>query len=93
MIRAITNFFILAFFFDAGLSVVDEFVSFYFEIQSLNKIRNFTAYFVILFSLPMFLIVGLDARLPKLVLFPLILFVFWSVFAAYPLSLFLNGRP
>jgi hypothetical protein len=92
MIRIFTNIFLIAFLVDGGLSLADELISLGLELDSLKLIRNYVALFVLLSAIPLFFITGIYARLPKLLLFPPILFVFWCAFYAYPLSLFVDGK-
>ena len=90
--RIVANFFLIAFLIDASLSVVDEFLSIYFEVDGLTLVRAYFAYFVLLFSIPIYISLGIHARLPKRIFIPLIVFIYWVTFYPYPMSLFMEGR-
>ncbi|MFT5131584.1 MAG: hypothetical protein ACI9SC_000043 [Gammaproteobacteria bacterium] len=92
MIRIFTNIFLIAFLLDGSLSLFDELASLYFEFPTITLVRNYFADLVILGAIPLYFIVGLNARLPKVIFFSLIFFVFWCVFQAYPLSLYFDNR-
>jgi len=93
MTRLLANGFLLAFLLDSGLSVADELAGVLFDYHGLGLARSYLAYFVVCYTLPMYAILAIDARLPKLVFLALIVIVLWANFYPYPMNLLLTGAP
>jgi hypothetical protein len=82
--RFFANLFLLLFLVDGGLSLVDGLVSLVAPLFALTGLRGILAEMVMLMAIPLYLLLGLDCRLPKRILLPQIMFVFWC-----PLSLWI----
>jgi len=84
--RRFANFFIVLFLIDAGLSLTDELLTmFATHLPALSAARNFVAFLVIVLSLVVYILLGIDRRLPKRVFLPLTLYPFWCFMALWPL--------
>lgn len=84
--RLFANFYIVLFLIDAGLSLIDELLGlFTAHLPVLSTVRNFVAFLVIVLSLVVYFLLGLDRRLPKRVFLPLTVYVFWCSLALWPL--------
>jgi hypothetical protein len=84
--RRFANFFIILFLIDAGLSLTDELLSmFVAHLPALSTVRNLVAFLVIALSLVVYILLGIDRRLPKRVFLPMTLYAFWCVMALWPL--------
>lgn len=90
--RRFANFYVIAFLVDGGLSVIHEILSTQLVIAGLSSIRNAVAFFVILLTVPLYLLLGIDARIPKKIFLPLIIFVFWASAFAMPIPIFLESN-
>ena len=85
--RRFANLYIMLFFIDAGLSLADELLKFFASSLPLfSGLRYSVAYIVITLSMVLFACLGIDRRLPKRLLLPLILYISWSALALWPLS-------
>lgn len=84
--RRFANFYIVLFLIDAGLSLIEELQSvFAAHLPALSAARNFVAFLVIVLSLAVYILLGIDRRLPKRVFLPLTLYSFWCSLALWPL--------
>ncbi|MRR53320.1 MAG: hypothetical protein EG822_02260 [Deltaproteobacteria bacterium] len=84
--RLFANCYIVLFLIDAGLSLTDELLTmFAAHLPALSMVRNFVAFQVIVLSLVVYFLLGLDRRLPKRVFLPLTLYAFWCSLALWPL--------
>ncbi|MGA7826454.1 MAG: hypothetical protein WCA04_02255 [Geobacteraceae bacterium] len=84
--RRFANFYIVLFLIDAGLSLIDEISTvFAAHMPALSMVRNFVAFLVIVLSLVVYFLLGLDLRLPKRVFLPLTVYTFWCSLALWPL--------
>jgi hypothetical protein len=84
--RRFANFFIVLFLIDAGLSLTDELLTmFAAHLPALSAARNLVAIVVIVLSLVVFSLLGIDQRLPKRVFLPMTLYSFWCSMALWPL--------
>ena len=84
--RRFANFYIVLFLIDAGLSLIDELLSvFATPLPGLSEVRNLVAFLVIVLSLAVFTLLGIDRRLPKRIFLPLTLYAFWGAMAMWPL--------
>ena len=77
--RIYANLFLILFVADGGFSLVDELVSLLTPLMPFSDLRNLLAVTVIVMSVPIYLSLGIDRRLPKRVILPLVLFVLWSL--------------
>lgn len=74
--RIFVNLFLLLFFADSTISVLDEVLSFFAPVVPLTYLRDLIAEVVVLMSLPLYICLGIDRRLPKMILLPMIAFIF-----------------
>jgi len=79
------NLFLIFFLIDGGISLVDELLRLT-ELGSITGLRNWVAFAVMLISIPVYLLLGIDRRLPKRILIPLVLLVFWGALGMWPLK-------
>lgn len=86
--RIFINLFILAYLLDAGLSVIDEILSHQFGITGLSLIRNNVAYAVLIGAFLVYLLIGIDSRIPKKVVLPLVIYLIGISLFAFPLQAF-----
>ena len=73
--RYFANMFLILFCADGMLSLMDEICALAFSLHVFSGVRGILANFVIVMAIPLYLCLGIDKRLPKSVLIPLILFV------------------
>ncbi|MGE4545673.1 MAG: hypothetical protein AB7D06_16395 [Pedobacter sp.] len=84
--RRFANFYIVLFLIDAGLSLTDELLTmFVAHLPALSTVRNFVALLVIVLSLVIYALMGIDRRLPKRIFLPLTLYIFWCSLMLWPL--------
>jgi hypothetical protein len=81
--RLFANMFLLLFIADGGFSLVDELVSLLTPLRPYTDLRNFLAGNVILLSIPLYISLGFDRRLPKRLFLPMIGFVFWTIISTW----------
>jgi hypothetical protein len=84
--RLFANLFLILFVADGAVSMADGLFALYFPVAELTGFRNFVAFCVVVVSISLYLIIGLDRRLPKRILLPPLIFVFWSILGLWPLS-------
>lgn len=85
--RRFANIYIALFLLDAGLSLVDELLNMTgFSTPLLANGRLLAGSVLIMVNMLIFACLGIDRRLPKRVLLPMVLYVFWSSVAMWPLS-------
>lgn len=83
--RLLANLFLILFLADGGISLLDDLLTMGLRVELLSGLRNLVAFAVLLLAVPLYLALGIDRRLPKLVFMPLIGFVAWASFALWPL--------
>jgi hypothetical protein len=81
--RIFANLFLILFIADGGFSLVDELVSLLTPLMPFSAFRNLLAGNVIVLSIPLYLCLGIDRRLPKKVFIPLITFVLWTLVSTW----------
>lgn len=84
--RRFANVFLILFLIDGIVSSIHEVLFLATNSDLHGWLRSVFSWPVIIFALPMYVCLGIDRRLPKLVLLPQILLVFWSIFDLWPLS-------
>jgi hypothetical protein len=84
--RIFANLFLLLFFADGGLSLVDEILHVSTGTDALSFVRQAVAVAVMLWAIPLFFLLALNRRLPKQVFLPLIVFALWGGVGFWPLS-------
>lgn len=77
--RRFANLYLILFLADGGFSLMDELVPLLTPLEHFSALRNLLAVMVILMSVPVYISLGIDRRLPKRVFLPLIIFVFWTI--------------
>jgi hypothetical protein len=81
------NIYIILFLIDAGLPLIAELLAATSSpLPLVAGLRYSVAYVVIILSMVIYACLGIDRRLPKRVLLPLTLYVFWNALAMWPLS-------
>jgi hypothetical protein len=83
--RTFANLFLILFLTDAGISLLDELLNIFFGVGHLTGLRNLVAFGTIAVSVLLYILLGIDRRLPKRILLPLLLFVFWGALGMWPL--------
>jgi hypothetical protein len=81
--RVFANLYLILFIADGGFSFVDELVSLLTPLMPFTALRNLLAIAVILMSVPIYLSLGIDRRLPKRIFLPTIIFVLWSIVSTW----------
>jgi len=81
--RVFANVFLLLFIADGGFSLVDELVTLLTPLRPFTDFRNFLAGNVILLSIPLYIGLGVDRRLPKRLFLPIIAFVYWTIISTW----------
>ncbi|MDA8429481.1 MAG: hypothetical protein M0T70_09525 [Geobacteraceae bacterium] len=81
--RIFANLFLILFLADGGFSLVDELVSLLTPLMPFTALRNLLAVVVILLSVPIYLSLGIDRRLPKRIFLPPVVFVLWSIVSTW----------
>jgi hypothetical protein len=81
--RVFANLFLILFVADGGFSLIDELVSLLTPLMHFTSMRNFLATIVIFMSVPIYLCLGIDRRLPKRIFVPLVVFVLWSLISIW----------
>jgi len=86
--RRFANCYLVLFWIDAGLSLLDELLkasAIPVQLTPLAATRTFVAYLVIALSLVVFSLLGIDRRLPKRIFLPPTLYAMWCSLALWPL--------
>lgn len=65
---------------------------FIFGVHIFGMARSFLALCVLLWCVPVYISMGIDSRLPKRILLPLVLYVVWANFGCFPLPLYFDPR-
>jgi hypothetical protein len=81
--RIFANLFLILFLADGGFSLIDELVTLLTPLAPFTALRSLLAGTVIVMSVPLYISLGIDRRLPKRVFLPLILFVFCSLISTW----------
>jgi hypothetical protein len=88
--RRFANFFLILFLADGIVSFLNEMLVVYPNTTLLSGIRCISSWAVIAVSIPFYVCLGIDKRLPKAIFLPQLMFVFWSVFQLWPLPVMLD---
>ncbi len=88
--RRFANLFLILFLCDGIVSFTGELLYLLTATGLPDWIRSMAAWPVMLAAVPLYVILGIDSRLPKLIFLPQLLFIFWSVFDWWPLSIMLD---
>jgi hypothetical protein len=85
--RRFANLYIFWYLVDAGFSLLDELLkSNASSVPLITELRNFVAYIVIALSMVIFACLGVDRRLPKRVVLPMTIYIFWCTLELWPLA-------
>ena len=85
--RRFANLYIVLFLLDAGLSLLDEILTYYdANLPIITVMRLPVALLVIFLSMAIYACLGVDRRLPKRVLLPMTLYAFWCAVGMWPVS-------
>ena len=85
------NLFMLLFFFDGVISLMDDVAVLAFGVSTLHTLRGFFAFLPFVLSFPLYFLTGCMAGFPKRVLLPMALFQIWcGIFLALPLPIYLG---
>ena len=90
--RKFVNLFLILFLADGLLSLIDEMLRTFLHFGFLALPRNFVAFAAILISVAIYIALGIDRRLPKRILLPPLLFVFWGVTGLWPLLAIMGSK-
>jgi hypothetical protein len=81
--RIFANLFLILFLADGGFSLVDELVPLLTPLAPFTTLRTLLAGTVVVLSVPLYISLGIDRRLPKRVFLPQVIFVFWSLISIW----------
>ena len=85
--RRFANLYIILFLIDAGLSLADELLAISgSSLPLFTSGRLLVAFTVIALSMLVYLLLGIDRRLPKRIFLPMTLYITWCTVAMWPLS-------
>jgi hypothetical protein len=82
-VRVFANLFLILFFADGMISILDELLSLCSTGAGIPGLRTLVAGAVIALAVPIYLCLGIDKRLPKRIFIPLILFIFCMPFSTW----------
>lgn len=88
--RRFANLFLMLFLADGIVSFLNEMLVVYPDTTLLSGIRSISFGVVIAVSIPFYVCLGIDKRLPKAIFLPQLIFVFWSLFQLWPLPVMLD---
>ena len=83
--RKYTNLFFIIYLVDGALSLLHEIAAGFLQIEPTSGLRNLVAVAALLLAMPLYMSLGIDRRLPKLIIIPQILFIFWVGLGAWPI--------
>ena len=87
--RQFANVFLILFLADGAISTLDELLAALSGIHLLIQVRNLASYPVLFLSLPLFICMGFDRRIPKHVFLPMVLYALWAPMMFWPMPLYL----
>ena len=88
--RRFANVFLILFLCDGFVSLADEVLLLYPGATLLAGLRSLISGTVILVSVPLYVGIGIDKRLPKTIFLPQLMLIFWSIFDLWPLPVMFN---
>ena len=83
--RKFANLFFAVYLADGVISLLHELLAIFMQTAPTSILRNLVAVIALLFALPLYFSLGIDRRLPKLVIIPQALFIFWIGLGAWPI--------
>ena len=87
--RQFANVFLILFLADGAISTLDELLAALSGIHLLIQVRNLASYPVLFLSLPFFICMGFDRRIPKHIFLPMVLYALWAPMIFWPMPLYL----
>lgn len=75
---------------DGIVFFLNEMLTVYPDTTLLSGIRSISSWVVLAVSIPFYISLGVDKRLPKAIFLPQLIFVFWSLFQLWPLPVMLD---
>jgi len=85
--RHFANLFLILFLADGAISVLDELLMAASGMHLLIQPRNLMAYAVLFLSVPFFIAMGLDRRIPKRIFLPMASYAMWGGLMFWPMPL------
>ena len=82
--RKFANLFFAIYLADGVISLLHELSAAFLQTSPTSGLRNLIAVAALLVALPLYVSLGIDRRLPKLVIIPQVLFIFWMALGAWP---------
>ena len=83
--RKFANLFFVVYLADGALTLLHELLAIFMQTAPTSGLRNLVAVAALLFAMPLYISLGIDRRLPKLVIIPQVLFIFWVGLGAWPI--------
>jgi hypothetical protein len=87
--RQFANLFLILFLADGAVSTLDELLAAVSGMHLLHQVRNLGAFPVLFLSVPLFVAMGIDRRIPKRVFLPMALYALWGAVIFWPMPLFI----
>ncbi len=84
--RKFANLFFTLYLADGVISFLHELSAVFFQTSPSSGLRNLIAVAALLFALPLYVSLGIDRRLPKSIIIPQTLFIFWIGLGAWPVA-------
>ena len=83
--RKFANLFFVVYLIDGAVSLLHELVAVFTQTATTTGLRELIAVAALLLAIPLYVSLGIDRRLPKLIIIPQILFIFWVGLGAWPI--------
>jgi hypothetical protein len=93
MMRLFINVFIFLFLMDGAVSICDDLLAFFYNLAFLNNIRDMLATVVLVTACLVYISLGVDQRLPKRRLLPLIFYSYLSLVLLWFFPQFADNKP
>lgn len=87
--RQFANLFLILFLADGAISTLDELLAAVSGMHLLSQVRTLVAFPVLFLSVPFFLTMGIDRRVPKRIFLPMVLYALWAPVMFWPMPLFI----
>lgn len=87
--RQFANLFLILFLADGAISTLDELLAAVSGMHLLSQAQTLMAFPVLFLSLPFFLAMGLDRRIPKRIFLPMVAYALWAPMIFWPMPLFI----
>lgn len=83
--RKFANLFFVVYLIDGVVSFLHELVAVFVQSAPSSGLRELIAVAALLIAMPLYFSLGIDRRLPKLIIIPQIIFIFWVGLGAWPI--------